>query len=192
MISSRKLFRTLSAFVFMSTFLALAGCSGDDRLIVCPRVGVLYDASRITDFADDGLKILDNVAYDAEIYDPVIRCDYDANVVTSDIEFNLDVLRGPKGVSGRHDFRYFVAVTELNQTVLDKKVYTFDVDFDEDERGITEKREVKNIKVNFERLGRADLYEILIGWELTPDELAYNRNTSPFDRPNLRRFRQPE
>ncbi len=192
MVSSPKLFQTLSAFVFTSIFLALAGCSGDDRLVVCPRAGVLYDASRITDFAPVGPKILDNVAYDAEIYDPVIKCDYDESVVTSDIEFNLDVMRGPKGVSGKRDFRYFVAVTELNQTVLDKSVYTFGVDFDEDDRRITEKREVKNIKVDFERLGRADLYEILIGWELTPDELAYNRNTSPFDRPNLRRFRRPE
>jgi len=169
----------------------LAGCAGEDRLIICPRVAVLYDASRLTDFVLGVSKTTENVAYDAEIYNPIIKCKYDEDVVISDIEFNLDVMRGPQGISGKREFLYFVAVTELNQEVLEKKIYTFRVNFDDDERRVVAKQEAKNIKINFQRLGRGDLYEILVGWDLTPEELAYNRNTSPFDRPNFRRGRAP-
>ncbi len=191
MVAPKSPLHNFHLFLVFAGFSALAGCSGDDRLVICPRVGVLYDAARLTDFAPGGPKTVENVAYDAEINDPIIECEYDEDVVTADIKFSLDILRGPKGISGQREFKYFVAVTELNQSVLEKNVYKFRVDFSDDERRSIEEREAKNIKINFSRLGRGDLYEILVGWDLTPEELAYNRGTSPFDRPNLRRGKAP-
>ena len=191
MVAPRSASRFFPFFVVATFLCLLSACSGDDRLAVCPRVGVLYDAEHVTNFAPGQPKTTQSVTYDAEIFSPTIKCDYDEDVVTSDIEVTFDVLRGPMGRPGKKEFRYFVAVTELNQTVLQKKYYTVDVDFDDDQRRAAEKAEVNNIKVNYSRLGRADLYEILVGWDLTPEELAYNRNTSPFDRPNMRRVRRP-
>ena len=93
----------------------LSACAGDQRLRVCPRVGVLYDASRLTLFGSSGEQTEQNVAFDAEIANVKVRCDYDKNTVKSDIDFDLEILAGPVATPGKQTFRYFVAVTELNQ-----------------------------------------------------------------------------
>lgn len=171
----------------------LSACSGDDeRLRVCPRVGVLYDASRLTLFGPSGTETNENVAYNAEIQNVKIRCKHDDDEVTANVEFDLEIIAGPMADSGKRTFRYFVAVTELNRRVLDKKYYTYDADFDDDNSRLRVTRKAGNIHFSFARLGRPDLYEILVGWDLTAAQLDYNRSHSAFDRPRMRQVRRPQ
>jgi len=171
----------------------LSACSSDDeRLRVCPRVGVLYDASRLTLFGLSGAELDENVAYNAEIQNASIRCKHDGDEVTSEVEFDLEIVAGPMATSGKQTFRYFVAVTELNRRVLDKKYYTYDADFDDDDNRLRVTRKADKIRFSFARLGRPDLYEILVGWDLTAAQLDYNRSHSAFDRPRMRQVRRPQ
>lgn len=184
----------LLPLVFVGLSMSLLGaCSGDnERLRVCPRVGVLYDASRLTLFGPSGAETEENVVYDAEIIDASIRCKHDDDEVTSDVDFRLEIVAGPMAASGKKTFRYFVAVTELNRRVLEKKYYTYEADFDDGITRLRVKREADNIEFSFARLGRPDLYEILIGWDLTPAQLDYNRTHSAFDRPRIRQVGRPQ
>ena len=174
--------------------LPLTGCDrGNEpgRITVCPRAGVLYDASRMIQFGAGPDRTVDNVAYDAEIGKVSIKCDNDGGVVDAEIKFALDVRAGPQGRVGSQTFRYFVAITELNQRVIDKQYYAFEAKFDVDKPRVYETKEIDDIRIPFKRLGRPDLYEILVGWDLTSEQLQYNRSTSQFDRPNLRRIERP-
>ena len=173
---------------------SVTGCDRDNepgRITVCPRAGVLYDASRMIQFGSGAERTVDNVAYDAEIGQVRIKCDNDEGVVDAEIEFALDVRAGPQGRVGTQTLRYFVAITELNQRVVDKQFYAFEADFDVDKPRVYETKKIDDIRIPFKRLGRPDLYEILVGWDLTPQQLQYNRATSQFDRPNLRRIERP-
>ena len=173
--------------------LVLTGCGREDPFVVevCPRIGVLYDASQLTVFGPGPGRDLNNVAYDGEIGRVRGECDNNGQFAEVEIKFDVDLRAGPQGRVGQQNFQYFVAVTELNQRVLNKQVYNFTAEFEPGQPRIYETREVKNIRIPFQRLGRADLYEVLVGWELSPEQLAYNRNTTPFDRPNLRAVERP-
>ena len=187
-------FSRYAAFALSGAILlVLSSCGREDPFVVkvCPRIGALYDASQITVFGPGAGRDISNVAYDGEIGRVRGECDNDGSAAEVEIKFDLDLRAGPQGRTGEQTFQYFVAVTELNQRVLNKQVYNFTAEFKPGEPRVYETKEVKKIRIPYQRLGRADLYEVLVGWELSPEQLAYNRNTSPFDRPNLRAVERP-
>ena len=173
--------------------LVLSGCGKEDPFVVkvCPRIGVLYDASRVTVFGPGDARDISNVAYDGEIGRVRGQCDNDGTVAQVEVEFDLDLRAGPQARTGPQNFQYFVVVTELNQRVLNKQVYNLTAEFSVDAPRVYESKKVEKIRIPFQRLGRADLYEVLVGWELSPEQLAYNRNTPIFDKPNLRAVERP-
>lgn len=174
--------------LFLSVFL-LHGCSSDadEALRVCPRAGILVDASQMLVFGRGESRTAENVAYDAELDNMNISCKYDDDIVKSEISFTIDMWAGDIAPAGSRTFRYFVAVTELNTAVVTKEYFTVKADFSKSRRVFVEE-EIGGIEFSFEKLGRPDLYEILIGWDLTPEQLQYNRTTSAFDRPKIRRI----
>ena len=171
----------------LAVLLTLTACGGNDseRLRICPRVGVLYDASRLTLFGPSGEEIAANITYDLEMTNARIQCDFDDTRVVADIEFELIANRGPAATPGKMPLRYFIAVTELNQRVLDKRYQVYELDMNPGQQRLRVTRSLKNISFDFGRLGRPDLYEILVGWDLTPAQLEFNRSQSPFDRPRV-------
>ncbi len=169
----------------------VSACGSEPSRVVCPQVGVLYDADRVSIFGPGPEKNLENLVYDAEIGDVSIDCKYNDEIVKSEISFSLDLRAGPAAIPGKQTFRYFVALTELNSAVLSKKVYSQEVEFDAENGRFLLSKKVGDLKIDYKRLGRGDLYEILVGWELTPEQLTYNRTHTPFDRPNLRRVLRP-
>jgi|GEM_PF-3581815 len=176
----------------LATLLMTVSCGGDKvSRVVCPQAGVLYDASRVTIFGPGPKKNLQNLAYDAEIGDVSIKCKYNGDTIKSEISFSLDLSAGPAARAGKQPFRYFIALTELNSAILSKKIYVEEVEFNPEKPHVVLTKKVGGLEINYKRLGRGDLYEILVGWELTPEQLAYNRTHSQFDRPNLRRAVHP-
>lgn len=172
----------------------VASCASSDpaeeKLLVCPRVGVLEDASRMVTFRPGEGRTLDDVAYDTEITNATISCRYDKGRVRSDIAFDMDMWAGRAAPLGTAQFRYFVAVTELNTTVITKQYFTVEADFTKKSRDY-KSQDVEDIYLDYSKLGRPDLYEILVGWDLSPEQLQYNRSTDAFDRPDITKFQYP-
>ncbi len=188
--------KTIALAVQGLLLIVLTGCGvfeRDDpgRITACPRVGILLDASRSLEFGPGASRDVSNLAYDAELRDAAIDCEYEGNIVKSDIEFALDMWRGPAAPASPKDFRYFVAVTELNQRVITKEYFTIRAEFNSEAQRIYDVKKVENIRIPYKRLGRGDLYEILIGWDLSQEQLTYNRTTPAFEKPNLRRVERP-
>ena len=87
----------------------------------CPYVKILYDAARYVELADNRAAVA-NVGYTGEIEGLAADCSYRGDepiTVQVNVLFNLG--RGPMADSGRHTYRYWIAVTERNRAVLAKQ-----------------------------------------------------------------------
>ncbi|HUT47821.1 MAG TPA: hypothetical protein VM325_00645 [Alphaproteobacteria bacterium] len=157
--------------------LILASC-GTQQTKVCPRVAILNHASSITKFSPTGPMSPANAAYSIEMTDIKMLCKYGGGTL-SELEANVEVLvtarRGPKWQGSGGGAVYFVIVTDRSGTVLAKR--TFPIRFELGNKASLDFREGSWMFVDLaqgKRTGGA-AFEIWTGFQLTDDELRYNR-----------------
>ena len=171
--------------------LALAGC-GTGRVLEnldttknsgpCPVGGAIYDAARYVSFDGDGSKVFTNIAYTGEITDVRLFCRYTGETpLEAEIEVDFAFGKGPMGAAASHDYPFFVAVTRRNGKVLAKEYFNVRGEF---KRGSSVSGATE--LVNRIRIPRADEsisgvnFEIVVGFELTPEQLEFNRGGQRF------------
>ena len=158
----------------------LAGCNYDPNRFApaCPRASILADAGDITRFAANGHDVRDMV-FDARITGLPGKCGRrgDTIVVTS-IKVGLHVTRGPAAPQRVVDVPYFVAVTE-NGAILNKKVFTERVKFPDNVDQVDVSGKPVDLALPVTSVKSAAVYAVLVGFQLTPAELATNRLRGP-------------
>lgn len=147
----------------------------------CPYVKVLYDASRYVEF-EGGKESMAAVGYTGEIQKVASLCAYRSN---DPIQIKVRVLfefgRGPKAVGGHKTYRYWVAVTDRNRSVLAKQYFDLPVSFI-----AGHDREILTQDINDIVIPRAEAkvsganFEVLIGFEVTPEMADFNRQGKRF------------
>jgi hypothetical protein len=147
----------------------------------CPYVKVLYDASRIVEF-EGGKESMTAVGFTGEIQKVASICAYRAN---DPIQIKMRVLfefgRGPKAVGGHKNYRYWVAVTDRNRSVLAKEYFDLPVTF-----ASGHDREIITQDINDIVIPRAEAkvsganFEVLIGFDVTPEMADFNRQGKRF------------
>ena len=138
----------------------------------CPPVGIVAYTGDITRFAGnsrDASDVIDRAA----IGSLNVQCQdtEDERSVVARITFDISATRGPASTSGTAEFPFFVTVTRGNEAVLDKNLYTSNHTFTG--RSTSVQRESVTAWVPLDD-GKLPDTEILIGFQLTRDELAYN------------------
>ncbi|MEM1391470.1 MAG: hypothetical protein AAGG45_10355, partial [Pseudomonadota bacterium] len=146
----------------------------------CPPAGSLYDASRIVVLDGQGLTF-SNIEYTGEMVDVRLFCRYAASdPVRAEIEIDFAFGRGPKGEETRRDYTYWVAVTRRSGKVLNKAFFTTSADFrDGPVTGSTEVIQSIRIPRADDTISAAN-FEIVIGFELTEDQLTFNKEGRRF------------
>jgi len=142
----------------------------------CPSTGSIYGAERIIEFAGDNTNSYKDISYTGEIVGVELFCRYaDGDPILAEVEIDFAFGKGPQATADEHDYTYFVAVTRRNRGVLEKSRFAVRADF-KGER-VTGVRE----SINSIRIPRVDEtisganFEILVGFELTDDQLQFNR-----------------
>ena len=153
----------------------IAGCTKSGPPKPCPRVGVLDDAQRLVRFNPGTGRDLTDVRFEAEIGVRSGKCDYSKKDSQLDVEMAVEIqaVRAPNaGKQG--EFEYFVAITDRSQRILAKQTFTAVIPFESNKRasGVLEELS-ESIPLKPGQLGNE--FEIVIGFQLSPDELAYNR-----------------
>jgi len=146
----------------------------------CPFVRILYDAARYVEFSD-GQARLASVGYTGEIEGVESDCTYrEDDPIRIDMNILFQLGRGPQAQGGQHTYRYWVAVTERNSAILAKEYFDLPVDFDgRDRTSVTQA--IRGLTIP-----RADVtvsgsnFEVLVGFEVTPDMAAFNREGARF------------
>ena len=161
--------------------LVLLGCRTPNPAflaISCPQSAVLFQAAEVTKFSLGATaQAPENAVLTAEIARPVLECDYDfLNGITEvDISFPIRVQRGPAAGIGptEQTVTYFVVVLDSSDVILSKE--TFQRVLDPGDENITVVTEnVFGTTIRLAENTQPGAYQILIGFQLTPNELTYN------------------
>ncbi|MFZ5718934.1 MAG: Tat pathway signal sequence domain protein [Pseudomonadota bacterium] len=142
----------------------------------CPYVKTLYDAARYVEFKD-GQEASAAVGYTGEIQGISAGCSYqDAEPIEVRMEVLFELGRGPTADSRQKTFRYWVAVTDRNRTVLAKQTFELPVTFPEGNDRVYVTEEINQIVIPRAALTTSGSnFEVLIGFEVTPQMAEFNR-----------------
>lgn len=167
----------------------VAGCGGDDAkdLAPCPSARVMGEPSELTRFGEGPGRDPTDILFEAAFIRVVGECSYDDDGGEIDIELNvvIDVLRGQANRDGEVSFRYFVAVAERGEdigpqpAVHGRKAFAVQASFPETRRNI---RYADLLEITIPRPDARSVrgYVLYLGFELTPEELAYNKRKLGF------------
>jgi len=180
-VSKRWFLRTAT----ISAAVAVSGCStssfSDISLFSsepppCPSAGTLVDAATITEFAKARSTADSNIRYQAEITRSAYDCSVSGNNVTGTVGIVGEVSLGRRGRAGEITLPLFVAVTIRDAEVVTKRFETVDVTIPKGQKRATFEKIIPNFEFNI-RTGRKTVdYELLIGFNLSPEQVAYNRD----------------
>ena len=141
----------------------------------------LYDAARYVEFKDDR-EASSAVIYSGEIEGVSSGCAYKGSEpIRVALQVLFDLGRGPQANENHKTYRYWVAVTDRNHAVLAKEDYELPVTFPaghdrvlitETLGGVTIPRHDSNVS--------GGNFEILVGFEVTPQMAAFNREGKRF------------
>lgn len=170
--------------------LALTGCGtrlaqqldNTPNAGACPVGGSIYDAARYVKFADGTAGNYGDIAYTGEITDVRLYCRYFKDTpLEAEIEVDFAFGKGPKAAASEHDYPFFVAVTRRNGKVLAKEYFNVRGEFKRGET-VGGKTELVN-KITIPRADESISgvnFEIIVGFELTPEQLEFNRSGQRF------------
>jgi hypothetical protein len=148
----------------------------------CPLMGVLYDSARVVDFAEANNQRYANIEFTGEMQGVQGLCRYvEADPIAMSIEIDMAFGRGPAATGDRQTYRYWVAVARRGRAPIEKAYFDIDVRFPRGEAVVTRREQIERIvipRANEEVSG--ENFEILVGFELTPEQLQFNRDGRRF------------
>ena len=147
----------------------------------CPSALSLYDAHRIVEL-EGGEVRYENVGFTAEIIGVRSLCTYYGDrPIIANLELDIGFGRGPAARGDSHTYEYFVAVTRRDIAVIEKQVFPITVRFraGEDRVFLTETIDAISIPRATEETSGTN-FEILAGFELTEEQIAFNRSGQRF------------
>ncbi|MET0181654.1 MAG: Tat pathway signal sequence domain protein [Caulobacterales bacterium] len=157
---------------------------GDSRPNVgpCPLMGVLYESSRIVEFAQPNVERYANIAFTGEITGVNGLCRYvDADPIRMRINMQMAFGRGPAATAETKTYRYWVAVARRGMVPIEKQYFDVQVRFPAGQNVVTGPQEIREIvipRATPETSG--ENFEILVGFDLTPAQLQFNRDGKRF------------
>jgi hypothetical protein len=142
----------------------------------CPFVKVLYDAARYVELKD-GKETASAVGYTGEIEGLSSGCAYkSADPIKVQVELLFGLGKGPTATSPQHTYRYWVAVTDRNNAVIAKEYFNLPVTFAAGQDRILMTDEIKGIVIpRVKPTVSGSNFEVLVGFDVTPDMVAFNR-----------------
>lgn len=147
----------------------------------CPYVKVLYDAGRYIEFKE-GREAAANVAWTGEIQGISAGCEYkDDEPIRVAVEMLFAFGKGPQASGDAKHYQYWVAVTDRNKSVLAKEYFDLPVTFKPGEDRVFVRENIGGIvipRANIDTSGAN--FEVLIGFEVTPQMAAFNRDGKRF------------
>lgn len=163
----------MRTFLFLGLVLLLAACNRNPLEVVvsrCPAVAVVGDIGTMTRFAGDG-QSQDDVDFTAAITDVRSGCT-EGNSVVGEMSFVIAAQAGPSLRNRVVTVPYFVAVLKDNNAIVSKKRFDARLEFGADgTASVTET--LAQVIPTIEQARRYN-YEVLLGFQLTPDEVVFN------------------
>lgn len=148
----------------------------------CPLMGVLYEGSRLVEFAAPNQERYANIAFTGEMQGVRGLCRYvDDNPIEMNMQIDLAFGRGPAATADRKTYRYWVAVARRGRAPIEKAYFDVEVEFDRGEAVVTRTEEIERITIpRASEEVSGENFEILVGFDLTPEQIQFNRDGKRF------------
>lgn len=163
----------------------LAGCAGKEQAArpLCPPVQALADATSLTRFAPGGGRDLVDVDHEITILGIDSGCDYEGGSGSAGRALQVAVAptfsayRGPANTNRQARFIYFVSVVDSGGNVLSKQDFPVFVEFPGNRTRVEFRDDSPPVVVTLPPVPgqQPAANRIYVGFQLTPEELSYNR-----------------
>ena len=166
----------------LAAVLLLASCSRTKYLEtvklepVCPRVAVLGDTDSVTEFSAPAGQDITDIAFDARLMGVKGSCQFDEEdqKITLVMDIQFSATRGPS-YRDAVSLSYFVATLDDAKNVIGRQQFDLQVRFGTDQVRLEGAEQLsETYPVKKDSLGAA--YQVLVGFVLTPAQLAWNRS----------------
>jgi hypothetical protein len=162
-------------------FEQMLGMGSEANAGPCPMMGVLYDSSRLVEFTGAEERFA-NVAYTGEMRGVRGLCRYTgSDPIEMSLEIEMAFGKGPAAPRNSRVYRYWVAVTRANLAPVEKQYFDVNVNFPRGEDRMAGSEVIQKIVIPRanDTISGAN-FEILVGFDLTPQQLAFNRSGKRF------------
>ena len=157
--------------------LALAGCALLDEggsPNVCPQTAILDGPGELVRFAPGSAGGPGDMLFRAKMKAISGLCDADKKGVDMELQISMEAVRGPANAKGEAQFAYFVAILDRDKKVLTRTKFPMIARFQRQETTLNFSEAVTVTIPQKKDLLPKD-YIVYLGFEMTPEELAYNR-----------------
>ncbi|MBH62864.1 MAG: hypothetical protein CL569_10550 [Alphaproteobacteria bacterium] len=170
-------FLRASVFAFA---LALGACSYFDSSTPppCPNVSILAGSERLVLFKDGPGRDIIDILFEADMSGLRAACEYDDLRVDVQTSFEIIAARGPKSDTARATLVFFAAVVDPDGRVVAKETFDSRIEFPSGRRQIGVREEMVQ-RIPLSTQIRGPEYQVLVGFQLTPDQLEYNQSRRP-------------
>jgi hypothetical protein len=172
--------RFLLPLVGLAPVLAACGPKTNEFAPPCPTPAFLRDLSDIVRYhPNSSSRDLTDIVLRGRLTALVGKCEEGSKtVLNTAIEVRMDMSRGPAMEGRRADVPVFVLVLDQGE-IVEKQIYSIRVDFPPNlDRALIASPPLNiALPITVEKSGAA--YGIIVGYQLTPEELANNRRRSP-------------
>ncbi|MCD8497142.1 MAG: hypothetical protein LRZ85_03100, partial [Alphaproteobacteria bacterium] len=147
--------------------------------VVCPQVKIVDDLSSLSEFADLSDPADYNLISRVTLAQTESNCQYDGNNAVVDLKLVFEGQIGPKGRAKPGDtptfaYPFFIAVTNGNNEIKAKEVFGASVTYTAGAQGHTYYESLRQI-IPVENAQEARDFNVLVGFQLSPEQLRYNR-----------------
>jgi hypothetical protein len=150
---------------------ALAKSQARAKGIECPSVNILPEAIRITQMSNGRADLK------AEIREPALACSVASGKAKSKLSFWVKSAISPNAAVTARTVPYFVAII-VDGEVIGKQVFSLALPFAGDDRKLMVKEKVARVDIPIAKDRAAEDYSVTIGFQLTPEQVEYNKTAS--------------
>lgn len=147
----------------------------------CPGVESVSELASLSEFSNTSAPSESNLVSRVKIGNMQSACSYNERSVTIDLSMDFLGTLGPHGnSSSSFSYPFFVAVTSASGDILAKEIFAAPLTYGPGETTKTYTEKMRQI-IPIENRDRGSKYKILVGLQLTPNQLAYNRQKAAED-----------
>lgn len=145
----------------------------------CPRIEVVDELSMLSEYTNPDNPNQSERISGVEIIKADSTCEYNDRSVTVDLKLTFNGNLGPQGKMTPSDtpffsYPYFVAVTSPNDKILAKEIFAASMTYDANQNAKTYHETLRQI-IPADNRTIGSRYKIMVGFQLTRDQLAENR-----------------
>ena len=173
---------SLRRFAALAGLALLSGCGPDDPNAFAPEcvpVGILAPAADLTTYAGPS-RDLDTLVTQVSIEGVSGACSdaEQGHALHTRVSVTVGVMRGPASASHHVTVPYFVALLH-GQQIVSKHDLSIEADFPPNVDRLALKSDPLELELPISRRMSSDAYRLEVGLQLTPAQLAYNRQHMP-------------